>query len=117
MDCDKLLLERPFKIMANAELFDTEQHPQLTNLITDKLKNKDRFLVKVSIENERLWCIVIGRSDSHNANFNDSEEGQIFVGILDNDPINEKLSFNDMVEFQSCDVIEITDITGGYNCA
>ena len=68
---------------------NTLNHPSITNKIKDKLKNKERFLAKVLIEGERLWCIVIGRSDSHNANFDDSEEGEVFVGILDNEPLSD----------------------------
>ena len=110
MDYEKELLKRPFKIMAMGETVNTDNHPKLTNEITEKLNKKQRFVAKILINNERSWCMVIGRSDSHNANFDKSEEGQIFVGVLDNEPVNnEKLHFNDLVEFQSCDVFEIQD--------
>lgn len=99
--------KRPFEVKSSAEIVDTNNHPSLTNTITEALNKKERILAKVRIEGERLWCIVIGRSDSHNANFDDSEEGQIFVGVLSNEPINDKLSFNDLIEFQSCDVFEV----------
>lgn len=109
-ECNRLhqeLRKRPFEVKASAETVSTNNHPSLTNTITEALNNKERILAKVRIEGERLWCIVIGRSDSHNANFDDSEEGQIFVGVLSNEPINDNLSFNDLIEFQSCDVFEI----------
>lgn len=104
------LLERPFKVMAKGETVNTDNHPVLTNKITEKLNKKERFRTKILINGERIWCIVIGRSDSHNANFDNSEEGEIFIGVMDDEPINnEKLHFNDLVEFQSCDVFEIQD--------
>jgi hypothetical protein len=109
-ECNRLhqeLSKRPFEVKASAESVNTDNHPKLTNEIKEKLKNKERFAAKVLIEGERIWCIVIGRSDSHNANFDDSEEGEIFVGVLDNEPISDKLKFNDLIEFQSCDVFEI----------
>jgi Na+-transporting NADH:ubiquinone oxidoreductase subunit NqrA len=109
-ECNELhdeLRKRPFRIVTKAEVVDTENHPQLTNLITEKLKNNERFCAKVRINGERIWCIVIGRSDSHNANFDDSEEGQIFVGIIDNIPFSSDFKFNDLIEFQSCDVFDL----------
>lgn len=101
------LRKRPFEIKAVANRVNPSNHPELTNTIISKIKNKERFYAKIRIEGERLWCIVIGRIDSHNANFDDKEEGQIFAGILDSHPVNEKISFNDLVEFQSSDVYEI----------
>lgn len=112
-ECNRLhqeLRKRPFEIKTSAETVNTDNHPELTNEIKEKLNNKQRFLVKILIEGERLWCTVIGRSDSHNSNFDDSEDGEIFVGVLDNEPINDKLKFNDLVEFQSCDVLELSTL-------
>ena len=109
-ECNNLhqeIRKRPFEVKASAEVVDTNNHPKLTNIIKDKLNNKERFLAKILIDGERLWCTVIGRSDSHNANFDDSEDGEIFVGVLDNEPISDKLKFNDLIGFQSCDVFEI----------
>ena len=109
-ECNRLheeLRKRPFEVKASGEIVDTGNHPELTNLITEKLKNNERFYAKVRIGGERIWCVVVGRIDSHNANFDDSEEGQIFAGILDNTPVNENLKFNDLIEFQSCDVFEL----------
>lgn len=109
-ECNRLheeLKKRPFEIKASGETVDTANHPELTNLITEKLKNNERFNAKVRIKGERIWCIVIGRADSHNANFDDSEEGQIFVGVLNNKPVNDDLKFNDLIEFQSSDVFEL----------
>jgi hypothetical protein len=109
-ECNKLheeLRNRPFEIKAKGEIVNMENHPKLTNLIIKKLKNNERFYAKVRIKGERIWCIVIGRDDSHNANFDNSEEGQIFVGVIDNEPISDNLKFNDLIKFQSCDVFDL----------
>ena len=105
------LSKRPFEIKASASIFDSRNHPQITGLIIQKLKDKERFVCKVQIENENLWVLPIGYNDSCNANFDCEEQGQIFVSVLDNEPISEKLKFNDLVTFQSCDVIEIRNIS------
>ena len=102
------LNERPFKIKAKAELVNANNHPELTKLIQNKLLNKERFLAKVLIGSERLWVLPIGFADYNNELFENEEVGEIFVGVLDNEPINENLSFNDMIQFQSSDVFVIS---------
>ena len=109
-ECNHLheeLAKRPFEIKGNAEVIDTSLHPKLTDRLQELLKSNTRFYVKILINSERFWVIPIGRSDSHNANFDNSEEGQIFVGVVDNQLLNDKIKFNDLVEFQSCDVLDI----------
>ena len=121
-ECERLyakLAKRPFKIKASACIVDVNNHPKLTNLLIKKLKNKERVYAKVSFEGERIWCILIGRADSYNANFSKEEtnifgelniieeEGEIFVGVIDNVPISDKIKFNDLIQFQSCDVFEV----------
>lgn len=96
-----VLSKRPFDIKTKADVVNTGNHPKMTNHIKEKLSNKERFLAKVLINGERLWCIVIGMS---------YEEGDTFVGVLDNDPVSDELSFNDMIEFQSCDVFELDEL-------
>jgi len=111
-DYKDALNKRPFEIKAKAEIIDVNNHPKLTKLIQDKLINNERFLVKVLIENERLWILPFGFADYKNELFLGSDEiGEIFVGLLDNNPINENLNFNDMVQFQSCDVIAIRNLS------
>ena len=112
VECDNLhneLIKRPFEVKSGAETVNVSQHPLVTNQIQYKLKNNERFGATVTIEGEVLCCIVIGRSDSHNANFDNSEEGEIFVGVLDDEPMRSNLKFNDLIEFQSCDVHDIYD--------
>lgn len=111
-ECNSLheeLRKRPFEIKASGETVNIENHPKLTNLIIANLHNNKRFYANVSVNGEHIWCIVIGRADSHNANFDDSEEGQIFVGVLDNVPVTSDLKFNDLIEFQSCDVVSLKE--------
>ncbi|MBE7653252.1 hypothetical protein J2Q11_10975 [Tenacibaculum finnmarkense genomovar finnmarkense] len=86
-------LKRPLEIKASAESV-AKSKKENRDIINSFLNKKTRFLAKVLIDKERLWCIVIGRYDSNNANFNDTEEGEIFLGILDNEPLSEKLKFN-----------------------
>lgn len=101
------LRERPFKVKASANLVDVDNHPVTTKIIQDLLNNNKRFSARINLNGTPVWCIVIGRIDSHNANFNDSEEGQIFAGVIDEDICILNVKFNDLVEFQSCDVHEL----------
>ena len=102
------LMKRPFEIKASGDIVSTGNHPDLTNEMISKLKSNERFHVRIRIGDEKIWVLVIGRVDSHNANFDDSEEGQIFAGILNADFEILGLKFNDLVEFQSCDVYSNT---------
>ena len=99
----KELDKRPFEIKASAEIMYPSHHPKLTKALIAKFKNKERFFAQVLIEGEKLWCIAIGIIDS----YDDGEEGEIFAGILDDAPKNNKLKYNDLIQFQSCDVIDI----------
>lgn len=101
------LRKRPFAIKGRAQTVDVDNHPYLTKTMQDLLNNDKRFHAKIKINDEFLWCICIGRIDSHNDNFGNEEEGQIFAGIIDQVPKNNKLKFNDLIEFQSCDVKEV----------
>ena len=98
------LLTRPVQIKQKAEITDPSLHPKLTNKIQAKLENKERFYCKVIIDNERLWVVPIGTLDG-----DEFEKGEIFLAIIDNDPISDKINFNDLVQFQSCDVVEMSD--------
>ena len=59
--------------------------------------NNCRFWVKLRFDGNAFWVMPIKRDD------------QIFYAIVDNDLVSMKLSFNDLVEFQSCDVITIDE--------
>ena len=98
------LLTRPVQIKAKAEIIDPSLHPKLTNKIQAKLENKERFYCKLIIDNERLWVVPIGTLDG-----DEFEKGEIFLAIIDNEPISDKINFNDLVQFQSCDVVEMSD--------
>ena len=99
------LSKRPFKLKSvDMDFINPKQHPELTNQIIQDLNNGMRGFVTVFIDTHLVELIIIGRSDSHNANFGDDEEGEIFVGVVNKLPKIEGLKFNDLIEFQSCDV-------------
>ena len=90
-----LLDKRPIQIKAIAETVSVSNHPKMTKIISELIKNNKRFYVKIRLQGERLWVIPV------------AENEQIFYAILDSDPINDDLHFNDLISFQSCDVFEI----------
>ena len=98
------LSKRPIEIKASAEIIDPSLHPKLTTEIQRKLDQKERFYCKVLISNENLWVLPIGTLDG-----DEFEKGEIFLAIIDNEPLNEDLNFNDLIQFQSCDVVEMSD--------
>lgn len=97
-ECNRLhdeLLMRPLKVVPTiCDLANANNHPKLTYEIAQLIKSNTRFWCKIAVKGEQFWVMPLIKDE------------QIFTGLVSSNVLSS-IKFNDLIEFQSCDVFEI----------
>ena len=95
------LSKRPVKVVAKADLNSYDNHADRSRLILEKLEKHELYFENVKFKNSAAKVQVVANNDL------------IFFGIVVKNLVGkEEVKVNELVEFQSCDCLDVDECFG-----